>query len=429
MTVIKGDQATSDTAEHEVGDRPVDSDTLSHNASPSPDVWSAVRCGGDSGRGYSSATRRGLHRQPWYGQLRNVAARAVPVTPRTRWARVQVLAGSLLGVGCLVAAHRLQPDSGSLFAPPTRAVEWLVLVCGVVGVWLVPGLWLSALLMRTGAGPAGWLGSRIATTLAWYVLVGPTIHFMGEGARVTPAGVLIATVAATAAVCAGLVLGLSSRPSRFWQRVLLAALIGGGCAQLAMWTWMSLWSAGMNYSHIRRLGWAIVLVCAVLVMLGTLSRPKLPGLLTKQNLPTLVVVLLVLVGTVTGLLATAARWSPAQRMPSAYGIEQIPAPPGVDAAFALTPMGGDGGQLIQRATFAGFDMAGREVPVDARLDGGGPDGRVSLLITLQDRDRSAVCARPSDDTARTGGPAKLTIRDLTSRVRAQAVFPDGWCSR
>ena len=43
--------------------------------------------------------------------------------------------------------------------------------------------------------------------------------------------------------------------------------------------------------------------------------------------------------TTAALLATGAKWSPEQRMPSAIGVEQVPAPAGADLAFALTGVG------------------------------------------------------------------------------------------
>ena len=69
-------------------------------------------------------------------------------------------------------------------------VAWTAMICGIAGIWLVPGLWLSAVVMRTGVGPTAWLGTRIGTTLAWYALVGPVIHNAGQGARVTTGVIL-----------------------------------------------------------------------------------------------------------------------------------------------------------------------------------------------------------------------------------------------
>ena len=86
----------------------------------------------------------------------------------------------------------------------------------------MPGLWLSAVMMRTGVGPAAWLATRIGTTLAWYALVGPVIHASAQGARVTTGGIVGATVAATAAVCLGVALGLLRRPADPWLRLLVA---------------------------------------------------------------------------------------------------------------------------------------------------------------------------------------------------------------
>ena len=98
----------------------------------------------------------------------------------------------------------------------------------------------------------------------------------------------------------------------------------------------------MNYEHIRRLDWLIVLACALLVTLGTLSRPKLPPVRTARHMRTILVSLAVVAVTAVALLATGSRWSPEQRMPSAIGAEQVPAPPGADVAFALTAIGPEG---------------------------------------------------------------------------------------
>ncbi len=170
---------------------------------------------------------RGRHRRSWGLGTAN-SEREVP---RDRSARLRVLAGSVIGVGCLFVAYWLAPEQGSLFAAPSGAVGWIAMICGIAGVWLVPGLWLSAVMMRFAAGPAAWLGTRISTTLAWYVLVGPVIRHFGEAAWVTAPGILAMTTAATAAASLGVALGLSSRIAGPWAWIVVAAVIGGGCAQ------------------------------------------------------------------------------------------------------------------------------------------------------------------------------------------------------
>ena len=52
---------------------------------------------------------------------------------------------------------------------------------------------------------------------------------------------------------------------------------------------MRVWTYDMNYAHIRRLDWLIVLGCVLLVTLGTLSRPKLPPVRTARNMRTILV--------------------------------------------------------------------------------------------------------------------------------------------
>ena len=104
---------------------------------------------------------------------------------RDRGARLRLLAASALGVGCLFLAQGLQPGGGSPFAAVSGPVAWTAVICGAAGIWLVPGLWMSAIMASTGLGPAAWLATRIGTTLAWYALAGPVIHASAQGARVT----------------------------------------------------------------------------------------------------------------------------------------------------------------------------------------------------------------------------------------------------
>lgn len=346
-----------------------------------------------------------------------------------RTSRLRVLTGSASGVGCLLVAHWLQPQQGYLFAAPSSPLAWTAMVCGIAGIWLVPGLWLSAVMMHAGAGPAAWLGSRIGTTLAWYALVGPVIHQLGQGARVTTGGILAATTAATAAVSIGVALGLSRWPAGPWLRILVAAVIGGASAQAVLWASMRLWTDSMNYSHIRRLDWLIVLGCALLVAVGTLSRPKLPSVPTARNIAKLLAFLAIVASTAAALLATGAKWSPEQRMPSAFGIEQIPAPAGVDGAFALTAIGPEGSGLIQRAEFTASDDTGRPVAAVTRLiltDGTADEA--TLLVVLQRSSQPVLCGGRVVRASETGAPIKFTMRDQVSGVLVQAVLPRGWCA-
>jgi hypothetical protein len=349
--------------------------------------------------------------------------------PRDRRARLRLLAGSAIGVGCLFAAHWLAPAQGSLFAAPSGAVGWLAMICGIAGVWLVPGLWLSAVMMRVGAGPVAWLGTRIATTLAWYVLVGPVIHRSAEGAWVTTVGILTVTTAATAAVSLGLALGLSRRPAGYWPRILVAAVVGGVCAQLVIGASSLKWDDDRAYSH-AGLDSLIVLGCALLVVVGVLSRPKLPPVLTARNIRTPLIALAVIAVTAAALLAVGARWSPAQQMPSAFSAEQIPAPADADMAFDLTAIGPEGAELMRRADFTASDDTGRPVLVDTRLvPADGTADRAELLVVLPRSSQPELCGKERVERAHsTGAPIKLTVRDQASGLLAQAVIPIGWCA-
>jgi hypothetical protein len=349
--------------------------------------------------------------------------------PRDRTARLRLLAGSATGLGCLFVAHWLAPEQGSLFAAPSGAVGWLAMICGIAGVWLVPGLWLSAVMMRFGAGPVAWLGTRIATTLAWYALVGPVIHHLARGAWVTTGGILTVTTAATAAVSLGIALGLSRRPAGHGPRILVAAAVGGVCAQVVIWASSLKWSDDRAYSHLA-LDSLIVLGCALLVAVAAMSRPKLPPVLTARNIRTPLIALAVIAVTAAALLAIGARWSPAQQMPSAFGAEQIPAPADADLAFALTAIGPEGSELIRRADFSASDDTGRPVLVDTRLVlADGTAGRAELLVVIPRSSQPELCGKERIDRERnTGAPIKLTMRDQASGLMLQAPISIGWCT-
>jgi hypothetical protein len=296
----------------------------------------------------------------------------------------------------------------------------------------VPGLWISAVIVRVGAGPQAWVGTRISTTLAWYVVVGPVIHHAGQGARVTTLGILTVTTAATAAVSLGVAFGLSRWPVNRWYRLLVAAVVGGGCAQAVIWATSLIWTEDRIYSHNLAVNSSTVLGCALLVAVGTLSRPNLPPVLTVRNIRTSLVALVVIVITGAALLAVGARWSPTQQMPSAFGAEQIPAPPGADVAFSLTAIGPEGSEFVRRADFTASDDAGRPVPADMRLAlADGTADRATLLVVLPRSSQSELCGdeEPLARAFNTGAPVKLTMRDQASGLILQAVIPLGWCFR
>jgi hypothetical protein len=291
-------------------------------------------------------------------------------------------------------------------------------------------------MMRTGIGPTARLATRIGTTLAWYALVGPVIHVSAEEAFVTPGGIVGVTVAATAAVCLGVALGLMRRPANPTQRLLVAALAGGICAQTVIWLSMRLFTDGVNYEQIRRLDWFIVLACALLTAIGAHSRPDLPLVRTAKNIRTVMISLAVVAVTALALLATGSRWSPAQRMPSAIGVEQVPAPPGADVAFALAAIGPEGPALIQHAVFTASDDTGRPVAVSTRLLLGGKADPVTLLVVLDPVSRPQLCEHTAAKLAKAvavvdgpeqSWPVKLTVRDQASGTLVQAVIPAGWC--
>jgi hypothetical protein len=392
-----------------------------------------------SSSGTISATKHAVNGAPVPGTTiasRDIAAAAPKrqsttsrEVPLDRVARLRLIAWSALGVGCLLLAQQLQPQGGSPFAPPSGLAALTAVICGIAGIWLVPGLWVSAVIMGIGTGPAAWLATRIGTTLAWYALVGPVIHESAQGALVTTAGLVTATAAATAAICLGVALGLVPRPADPRLRILVAAVAGGVCAQTAILLSMRLWTYNMNYEHIRRLDWLIVLACALLTAVGMHSRPELPSLRTARHMRMIVISVAVIAITAVAVLATGGRWSGEQRMPSAFGAEQVPAPADADLAFALSAIGPEGSRLIQRAVFTASSDTGHPVPVNMRLAvGDGTADQATLLVALDPTSRPVLCGRTVSASER-GWPAKLTVRDQASGMLFQAVIPDAWCAR
>jgi hypothetical protein len=345
-----------------------------------------------------------------------------------RRARLRLLAGSLIGTGFLVLAYRLQSGEASPFASPSGVVAWIALIAGIAGIWLVPGSWMSAVMLRTGVGPVARLATRIGATLAWYALVGPVVHLCAGGALVTTGGIVGTTVAATAAVCFGVVLGLVPWPANPWLRVLLPGLAGGICAQTVIWLSMVWFTDGVNYEQIRRLDWLIVLACGLLTAIGAHSRPDLlPVVRRAGQIRAVLITLAVFAVTAVALFAVGSKWSPAQRMPSALGAEQVAAPPGADVAFALTAIGPDGSELIQRATFTAWDDTGRPVTVSTTLVRGSTADSATLRLMVDPVSRPQLCERTLGGSLQ-GSSVKLTVRDQASGVLVQGVIPAGWCA-
>jgi hypothetical protein len=386
----------------------------SANGTATAELQSATAAAGQGNDGHGRHELRGSE---------TVGSRAVV---RDRRARVRVLAGSLIGAGCLVLAFVLQPGEASPFAAPSNASAWIALTAGIVGIWLVPGLWLSAVMMRIGVGPSARLATRIGATLAWYALIGPVIYLVADGAVVTRGGVFGATVAATAAMCLGVALGLVRWPANPWLRFLMAGLVGALSAQTVIWLSMLLVADGVNYEQIRRLDWLIVVSCGLLTAVGTNSRPDLPLVRSAKHIRAILISLAVVAVTAVALFAVGSRWSPAQRMPSAFGAEQIAAPSGSDVAFALAAMGPDGPTLIQHADFTATDEMGRPVAIGTRLLQGAGAEPATLLVALDPESRPQLCERTGDATEQ-GWPIKLTVRDQTSGLVVQAVIPAEWC--
>lgn len=350
---------------------------------------------------------------------------------RDRVPRRRVLGASVLGVCCLVVAQWLYTWQMAPAQSDLDALAWRTsIVLGLIGIWLVPGLWLSALMIRSGRGLPAWLATRIGATLAWYALVGPVVHQISGGARVTTGLLVGATVAATAAVCLGVALGLLPKPGDPQVRTALGLLVGGGCAQVVMWTTMTLWPHDAGHSALRRLDWLIVAVCAVLTAVAMRRRPQLPALRTRNHTRMIVISVVVIEMTAATLLVAGGKWSPEQRMPSAFSAEQIVGPTAdYDLAFALTAISPEGAELIQQANFQAFDDTGRPVParILAEFTQHTAD-HVVLLVILDPQSRPMLCHNGTRVDGRLV-PAKLTLQDATSGLLVQGVIAPEWCER
>lgn len=345
-----------------------------------------------------------------------------------RAARLRVLAGSFLGVALLFVAQWLQPQGGAPFAGPHGWAAWLAALCGTVGIWLVPGVWLSAVMMRTGTGPVAGLTTRIGVLLGWYALVGIVVNYAAQGAKPTAWTIVGVTAAASAATCVGVALGMLPRPIDRRARIFVSGVAGGICAQVVIWLAMRYWTYQVNYEPIRRLDWLIVLVCALLAALGQASRPILP-VRDVVSIRLLLAALAAITVTAVVTVATAVTWSTTQHLPSEVAAEQVSAPAGADIALALTGIGPNGSEVLRGVSFAAFDDLGRPVPAHFRItQEGGAKDRTTLLVVLDPAGGPALCG-PTSTSGQTPLPVKVTVRDQTSGMFMQAVLPARWCTR
>ena len=365
---------------------------------------------------------RGRHRRP--GRWQAIANREIS---QDRRARLRLLAGSLIGAGCLLLAYRLQPGEGSPFAAPSGTVAWIALIAGIAGIGLVPGLWLSAVMMRTGAGPAGRLATRIGTTLTWYALVGPVVHLSADGAMVTAGGIVGTTVAATAAVCLGVALGLVRRPANPMLRVLMAALVGGICAQTVIWLSTRLFPH-VNYEQIRRLDWLIVLACALLTAMGRTAVPTCPWCerLGTSGGPHLS-------GGGRGHRRGASRHRQQVVAGAAHAVRHR-------RRAGRRAVGGRRGIRLDRyrAGRSGADSACRLHRLrrhrSSRRGQYALAPRTARLIRRRcwwcwtPRADHSCASAPIERATEQGWPVKLTVRDQASGMLVQAVIPAGWCA-
>jgi hypothetical protein len=366
-----------------------------------------------------------------------VSSLEAPSTRQERAARVRVVAGSLLGVALLFAAQRWQPHGGAPFIGPHGWAAWWAAVCGVLGVWLVPGAWLSAIMIRTGTGPLAWLATRIGGLLAWYALVGVVVHDSAQGARPTAGAVIGVSAAATVATCLGVALGLLPRPVDRRARVLASVAAGGLCAQAVIWLAMRYWTYQVNYQQIRRLDWLIVLVCAVLTALGQASPPTTLPTRDAVRIRYVLAGLAAMMAVTASTVGAAVSWPTIQHLPSEVAAGQVPAPAGADIALAVTGIGPRGATVLRGVSFTALDDLGRPIPARFHITnhimnhitnhGGARIPSALVSVVLDPLDRPALCGPtgPSGPML----PIKVTIRDQNSGTSTQAVLPPGWCSR
>jgi hypothetical protein len=342
-------------------------------------------------------------------------------------ARLRVIIGSFLGVTMLFVAQWLQPHGGAPFTGPHDGAAWLAAVCGIIGIWLVPGVWLSALIMRTGTGPVARLATRIGVLLGWYALVGIVVHYSAQAARPTAGGIIGVTTAATAAACLGVALGFLRHPLDHRRRILVSAAAGSLCAQAVIWLDMHYWTYQINYEHIRRLDWLIVLACALLTALGQANPPTLPIRDPAQIQRTLAALTAMTVTTAI-TVAAAVTWPTTQQLPAELAAEQVAAPAGADMALTLTGIGPPDFAVLRDASFTTADDLGHPLPAHFQIVNQRTVSDVAtLLVVLDPTTRRTLCA----PTARlaTTVPIKVTVRDQSSGMSTQAVLPTRWCAR
>ncbi len=166
---------------------------------------------------------------------------------------------------------------------------------------------------RSGRGPSARLATRIGATLAWYALIGPVINLVADGAVVTRGGIFGVTVAATAAMGLGVLLGLVRWPE-YALAALLRGRLGRGTLRSDSHLAAMLVADSVNLEQIRRLDWLIVLSCGILTAIGAHSRPE-PASLVRSAKRIRAILISLAGGRGHGevrFFAVGSIWSPAQ---------------------------------------------------------------------------------------------------------------------
>ncbi len=349
-----------------------------------------------------------------------------PITP-TATLRVsppgrhlRVVAGSLLGAALLVLAQWLGPAAGAPFGVPTGGRAIAGAVCGVLGVLLVPGLWISVVLRaERGFGPrlTAWVGG----TLAWHTLLALAAHAAVPGAKPTTGVVLGLTVGGTLAACGGLLLAPAWPP--VWERAQLGVPVGAGLALVALP--LLRWRLGLAKDisgpgfEVFTLVFGGVLGAAGATATRSTRAPRSSGGAhgprhggRPPGPASRVLAALAAAVVAVGVVTLVAHDRPTtQHQPPALTAQQSQPPPGVDLAVTLGAAGAPVNALADAAAFGLYDPAGGRVSASVELvrSAGSP----VLFVTLAPASRSLLCRQLPVAV----GDMPLVLRDATSGLR------------
>lgn len=332
---------------------------------------------------------------------------------------------SLLGGVLLLAAYGLLPPNGFPFYSPAGWSGWAGVACGVVGVCLVPGVWLAA-VMPLGDGAAAKLASHLGLTLAWYAVSTVVVH---STLRVPPtAGVVVGvTVTVTVVACAGILPAEIGHPARRMARSILAAVAGAVSVHcglfLAGWLGPGPVASAFLSAYLPLVIGGGLLALATTTAVGVRTPRESGAIADRRKLARIAAtaataMLLAVVAVVVG----AQLWPTTQKQPPVLTVRQIPATGGSTVEFAIAGYGPGSTSLIDRASFRAFDDLGRPLPAGLQIADKNRSTSTATLRVSVDSGASQLCGP--------GGPGvKMTVRDMVSGTSVQGQLPAGWCGR